>query len=364
MNKFWPLNRDQNYTPSYYDLGGARDKPDQYRDPLRSALTDIHELIHDSYTYHTSTAVQGQDRHRLQTQIALLFGSAAIIIAITMLVLMALKVDQGDQLFLYAGIEVGSIAIALISIYVGWKSKFHKHWLLNRHIAEQLRLMKFHFLIDPRLWCGTACSYPDNYRGWKEACAQEKDRILSIKEEDLKTYMERQPLNDPQPFIRVGYSSQDLEQLIKYYFDKRIDYQKKYFNSKIKAIQETDSRIKKAPETLFFTSVVIVLIHFSLDLFHAYHGISTILIGFAAIYPIVGLSVKSYRAANQMAPVSTSYLAKANALEDMKTLITEALKETPIQWERIYWMLNQCEGLLAAEHHGWLIMMHEQDITP
>ena len=52
-------------------------------------------------------------------------------------------------------------AAAVVLVIVGLVAEWHEQWLTHRYRAEQLRLIKFRFLVDPEFWCegvGSAAS--------------------------------------------------------------------------------------------------------------------------------------------------------------------------------------------------------------
>ena len=50
-------------------------------------------------------------------------------------------------------LETVSALAALVAVVLGLFIAFKARWLLERHKAERLRLLKFGFLLDPDVWC-------------------------------------------------------------------------------------------------------------------------------------------------------------------------------------------------------------------
>lgn len=360
--------------PPEYDMAAPLDLPAGVSDPTRTALDVIYGAVYSHYAKASIQARAGQEKHNVLTSVILWFGTSAIIVAVVQLLLMAAEHGDGapaivNELLPYlrefiTGAEIVIILLALALAILSTVWKYQSNWLVNRHIAESLRLLKFQSLLSPKLWCGGTGAYPNNFDGWQEELAARRDRILRISQQELTAKMRTEKVRNPPPFICAGYPDRDLGDLIEYYLDKRIGYQKNWYCTKIQQLQGRDRFIRKLPERLFYLSVVAVVLHFFLDVLREHEELSKLFVALAVILPVVGFSIKTYRSVRQLAPVASIFISKYNALDNLERRIRDELAKAPVPWEYLYTLLYQSETLLANEHHEWLILMHEQDFSP
>ena len=102
------------------------------------------EIIEPQYVVCDRDALRHQRFHRYLTLIAGVAGTLAVLMAIFRLS----KLGPGTW---PAELEFGAAAIAFLAVCAGLLAKSQRRWLLQRHKAEQLQMLKFQFLISPAL---------------------------------------------------------------------------------------------------------------------------------------------------------------------------------------------------------------------
>ena len=266
-------------------------------------------------------------------------------------------------------------ALVLAGILRGW----HGDWLLRRYQAEQLRLAKFRFLVDPDFWCQGAASAP----GSRDHFLREIERIEAIQEEDLASVA----ADDNVPTLPSDAACGSIPDALRlailaYYRRQRLASQIEYFS----ATGRRKRRWYQSPALLpavFFVSVLGVALHAwahlaarvhtdatdaAMSQTHETHnapesriprgveGLGALALAISLGLPGGWAAVRTWRTANEFGRNRTRSLARFHSLSK----IADRLRaEAPA--EDVFSDLGLCEHILAADQGEWLRLMLEAE---
>lgn len=286
------------------------DEPDDMNDdgsgevgPLRGYVRFAYDSLFPLFHETDQSAQREQSRHRGLTYKAALYGALAILVGILGLAMPPTGNELVPVLFMFIELVLAGRTAWLV-LWGVYKYR-REDWLLHRWQAEQLRLLKYSFLIDPHLWkSGGTGSAPN-----KEDLERRRDAIGALDEEDLPglSHDERIP-SFPTPAECTGMSRGDVEPLVGYYRQHRLKLQLEYFRKKTQATREWYDRPEALP-MFFFGGVVFVFLHVFWEggqlLTHSHdeHGIGSLvgrlLVFVSAALPTVWAAIRTNRQAQE-----------------------------------------------------------------
>jgi hypothetical protein len=321
---------------------------------LHDALRACQDTLLPAYRKADEAALRHQRWHRWLTMAAAIFGTLTVLAAILQL---SRLVNPRWPL----GVEIGAALFAACAVLFGVMSLRQKQWLLQRHKAEQCRLLKFRFLSDPEVWQQPAgrlherigqlrreveaveCLYPNSLHHGAVA-----DLIPEL----------------PQALASQRRIDQPPQDLLEYYQQKRLEVQMAYFSRQAERNVRLDHCTRLLPPGLFFVSVAFAFLHFLYDVLvthdpqspdhHA--SISVLLIVAAIAIPVLGAGVRTWRTAYEFARNAILFRAKYTALGQLAERLRRANDPTAV-----FYAMWCCEQILDSEHREWLRLMIEAE---
>jgi hypothetical protein len=341
--------KEQVNAPSACDMIDSTDDFAAYA-PLGDCLKKCNDALASTYDAADKAALRHQKYHRRLTNFAVIAGTLAVLLAI-------LQLTGFVPTHLPMWMEVFAAVIALCAVVLGLIQSRQTSWLLQRHKAEQCRLLKFRMLIDPDYWAVDA----EQTRSWTDRLHRRIHTIREMTPRQLREWMEnRDVLQAPSGVSRCALADDVLRALIGYFKDKRLHVQMAYFNKRANQYHGIDRYLRNVPPLLFFLSILVVFAHFTLDAVaesgNGIHGISIVLVALAVSLPVLGAGIRSIRSAHEFARSASLYRAKYEALKR----IADRLEEEA-DCEQILRTLWHCEQFLEAEHREWLRLMSEAE---
>jgi hypothetical protein len=336
------------------------DLDSEYEDlePLTTAIPKFNELLNLKYKEHDEDAIVKQNNRNRYLNSTIRAGTGALILAVFQFLLIAFNIEVSYQL-LFAGIEVLTVLFAVYAIYGGYQL-FHIRWLLERHKAERLRLLKFRYLINPILWCNN----PTNIESWYKKLNEEIDKIENLEEEDIDSWIIESKIEKPPEITGCYYNKNNIAAFLRYYLDKRLNHQKNYYCEKIKTLSKEDKKIpEKLPLRLYLTGVIFVIIHiisaflYYITNFLLIHDLSFIFLFFAILFPLLGAAISSTRSGLEISRSIRIFKGKYSAIVEFEKKIETQLNEDNLPWKEIGTILWECEKFFEAEHHEWLLLI-------
>ena len=343
---------------------------------LAPVLRDCRDTVAAAHQEADSAAVRYRTRHRWVVLTTALCGMLAVLFAI-------LQLSPLVQLHIFWAKEgeIAAAVVAVVAVIFGLVAAFSRKWLLERDKAERYRLLKFRFLISPKLWSGAT---RDTRQDWLhthmkpfEAWDKKAQKRWAENQDEVS---ETTPTGAPEDADETL-----LTELIDYYEQKRLNYQQEYFDSQAKRRHFLERFTRFAPLLFFFLSILAALGHFVYDLEAGQpsepplqiseegtnsqtgaHGepsseakhesISVMLILAAACLPVVGAAVRTLRAAHEFGRNALRFQATSN---ELKRLRHDLRKEQGSQ-ARLS-VLYRVEKVLEAERREWLRLMMEAE---
>lgn len=237
----------------------TRAKPDLHdedtdlEDPgtLGEYLRLCHDHLTRPFAHADREALACQRRHRRITGAAAAFGGGALVLSS---VTISFKGLIPPWLIL---VEAAVATLATIFVLTGLVRRWHGEWLLRRYQAEQLRLVKFRFLVDPEFWCEGGPSAVRN----RDRFIHEIARIETIEEGELDALAADEDVPKPPSEAACAAISDALRlEILAYYRRRRLESQIRYFAS----AGRKRPRMYQSPALLpfiFFASVLAVVVH-------------------------------------------------------------------------------------------------------
>jgi len=335
--------------PRDYDIIDTEEDLSKYL-PLSNALKKCRETITPTFDLADKTALRHQKYHRALTNVAVVFGTIAVLLAI-------LQLTGFVATHLPMWVEVLAAIMALCAVIVGLIQSRQTMWLLQRHKAERCRLLKFRFLIDPELWANDIA----RVKSWENRLQLEVDEIKELIQKSLHEWIENREVSDvPSGIFQCEMKTDIQRALVQYYKDKRLDVQMNYFAKRANQYHGIDRYLRNLPPILFLLSVLAVFGHFAIDVIlkssTILHNFSVLLIALAVSLPVTGAAIRSVRSAHEFARSACLYHAKYEALNR----IAYRLKGE-VDCENILLALWHSEQFLEAEHREWLRLMTEAE---
>jgi len=330
--------------------------------PLAKALRFLDETIREPWQLANDTAKQHQKRHRRLASVAIITGGTSVALAIIQLALLKSWTELKDWAALLEGIAV---VAGLIAVVVGLGAKFDRHWLLQRHLAQRLRMLKFQSLARTELWCGDEAKWQDWVRAEVEAL-KHTDSFKQVKEWSGvgKTAPETAvPAN-------CGATPEQVRALAAYYACKRLKFQSAYF---LRQSERYRRRVWHWPHLglpLFFLSVLAVLLHFLAEyvgpreynagraaVAHFWELVAIWGVAAAALIPVLSFGVRAWFSAFELPRSASLFAAKHYALDHAAAHAPEDTPDLAATLRHI----AQNEHFLEHELREWLRLLLEAE---
>jgi hypothetical protein len=319
--------------------------------------------IADPYWTANFSAKRFQKRHKLIVDVALWFGTIAIIFAILQLPLLY-SPQLAKSWFIVA--EFTAALATGIFVFWGVKSAVHHEWLLERHKAEQFRFLKYRSLLE----LAELSARDSELNDWKESLRKRIHKIEDLTKARVRRWLgENKASHEPVRPLHSVFSDKDFKKLVEYYRRKRLDVQINYFFEKAEKELERDWVTRLLLPLFFLLGIACACGHFIVDLVVTFlershvaldvtwqHPVSVGLIEAAAIFPVVGSAIRTYRGAHESSRNTTRFRAAFVELGRLgERLQMETLPEA------ILGHLRRSEEILEVEHRDWLRLMTEAE---
>jgi hypothetical protein len=257
-----------------------------------------------------------------------------------------------------ATLEVASAIAAVAAVLGGITAKVNHKWLLHRHVAERLRMLKFEALGRPEFWCAEL----DQWSAWLRHRCTEVLGVASIQEvADWARSGAAEPLEPPVPAHRLPEAEMRVATI--YYRVKRVLYQAAYFDrQRAKSAQESHW-LHRLAFPMFVATMIAVIGHFAADYVahhqdsddarEAWHAVGVWAMAAAALFPVIGLGVRAWLGAFERVRIASLFEAKNRALlATAGTMRTDAGDCATTMHH-----VAHVEHFLENEHREWLRLL-------
>lgn len=351
--------------PSAASVGPSDDMHDSAQDlatvrawpPLHDALVALNTILVPQFDAADVRALRNQRFYRWVILVTASGGSAAVLFALAQLTLERLGLPHAAERAAWG--EIIAIAATGIAVAVGHSVVWLESWLLDRFRAEQLRLLKFRSLLDPRLWEAGATQ-----GAWRNDVQIAHDRITQLGRFELKHQSERETIPRlPTQADCCHLSPDSLDALIRYYRRKRIVTQRDYFAAAASRGTAFFDRPKLLP-AFFGASVIIVAAHVAVYLITGgseserppWDAVSTLLIAASAALPVTWAGIRTWRSAREFSRNVARSAARRDMLEEVAQRLDEPTRRDP---QCLLGELQICELVLDSDQREWLRLMRE-----
>jgi hypothetical protein len=327
-------------------------------DRFQDAIRFLDRELRPKYDAADESAMRHQARHRLVAKLAITSGGLAIGFAIIQL---ALLQSVPGWAGVVAGMEAFAVLAGGLAVALGLWARSDRQWLVQRHIAERLRMLKFRAFGRKELWVG-------NIDDWKAWALHERNTIVSSSTfaKVMDWVDDDRAMVEPDVKVSAG-ASQDAHAIATYYRWKRIKFQAAYFDRQGRKLMSPSTRLlPHAGLPLFALTVLAVVVHFAIDLW--VHGAGTLspqpvvekwkLVGTwalaaAALLPVLSLCLRAWTGAFEYLRSGQLFKAKQRVLENAATDIAASTNAVPVTLRQI----ATIEYTLEQEHREWLRLM-------
>lgn len=219
--------------------------------PLGEYLRLCRDHLSEPFGHADREALASQRQHRRVTGAGAALGGAALVLAAVNISFHGLI---PTWLLL---VEAGLAALATVFVLAGLVRRWHGEWLLRRYQAEQFRLVKFRFLVDPDFWCEGG---PSAVRT-RDRFIHEVARIQAIEEGELDALAADEDVPKlPSEAACAAISDALRLEILAYYRRQRLESQIRYFST----AGRKRARLYQSPALLpliFFASVLAIVVH-------------------------------------------------------------------------------------------------------
>lgn len=353
--------RPKDYETPDYDMIDSEEDIKHRWPELESVLHDCADIIYPAYDKANSAAIRNQTYHKWLVFVAAIFGMLAVLFAILSLAayiprdspLPGLLSPLPLELWWVRVGELIAALLALVAVIVGLVAAFLPTWLSEREIAERCRVLKFLFLISPELWSG--------------AKPEARQKLLRTSVESLKTSGkgdlerwergENKVLKEASSAAPATLGEDVFMQLLDYYRDKRLCFQKHYFGRQARRRHLWERFTRTAPVLFFFLSIVAALGHFGIDEVSRltpfdYETASLTLLMLAACLPVVGIAVRTLHTAHEFGRNALRFESTSG---DLEYLARELEAKSGPQAKLV--VLRRIEDFLGVERREWIRLM-------
>ena len=313
--------------------------------------------INEQFTVADREALRNQRWHRVFTLAATLSGGGgALLIGVW-------NLDFGIPHANPAAIELALVLLLVVSIGIGIWQQRKNRWLLNRHKAELLRLLKFEFLTTPSVWHGCDANGTEWIAGKIRGVDAIGDRGALQEAVASARISEEIPLPPDIP-------TPTLLRLVEYYLSKRLNPQKEYLANRAQRNAFWDGALQRNINTMmFFASVAAIAAEAVFTLRSATESPTTIILTTlgAASAPVIASMNRTLRSAFEFSRNRSRFLAAHDALSKLEQRLTHQLlwprtaELTSDAKATVLREFERCETQLRTEHNEWLRLMLEAE---
>jgi hypothetical protein len=313
--------------------------------PLRAALEVCNQEIAPAFQHADERAISLQRRHHGIVLVAASLGTLAVVMAILGL---AERLWPDNVQKVLPQFEVVAALLALVAVLLGVFLALQRGWLLQRYRAEQLRALKFTYLVEPQAWGADPAVDRARLR-------QEVQRIKAATPKELKTWTEDPSGPPSRAWAGGGQPPDDLAALVDHYRLKRLGKQGWYYFNRANENEGVEVLTGRIPRWAFYASILAALAHFASEPLHD-PVFSTGLVVVAAVLPVLGSAVRTVRGSREFARNSMRYRANYEALVHL-----DGRLHTMASPELILDELRYAERTLENESREWLRLMREAE---
>jgi hypothetical protein len=369
-----PCGREPTEKPPNYDMEDSEEDYERWRS-LAPLLRDCEATVLEAYHGADSASRRYQVNRRWVVTTAAVCGMLAVLFAIVQLAIFQLPSPVQSRMSWVKHGEIAAVIAALVAVVVfGLRAALPTKWLLERERAERYRTLKFRFLFHPEVWSEAT---PEERQDWLRS---QIAGIKALDKESLEGWAKGENVASEVdlPGLPVGLDDEVIIHLSSYYKEKRLCWQKDYFDDQVGRRHLWERLTKVAPVLFFFLSILAAMAHFVWDLevlnlsgeaathpteaqgggsLRADHDpISLWLIVLAAGLPVVGAAIRTVRTAHEFGRNTLRFQAASNELEHLGGKLED---ETDPQAHLK--VLHSVEEVLEAERREWMRLMIEAE---
>jgi len=254
--------------PDDYDIDDSQPSEETYKasydvkittEPLVGAINFFRSDFLPCYRRADDQALKFQEQHKKIARIAISLGFLAILFAILQLCRLSLSSELTlpfvdlDVVEIFRVGEIIAGIFAAVAVVAGLYRASQNKWLINRHIAERYRLIKFRSLLDKKFWdintfdkwkndtktkikeLNELYDHENNGHSLQNAGTVLYTKICSIlrreKEEPdvIEDWINTETVTQRRELGNCSYSSAAKAEFLDYYRKKRLIYQRNYY---------------------------------------------------------------------------------------------------------------------------------------
>lgn len=329
--------------------------------PLNDALHEIDEALLTRFEEHDRLANESQRRFRFVIFVAAWGGTLVVLGALAQLAYVALDLHTAA----HRAEKFSALLIILtaIGVFAGLKIAQIENWLIDRFKAEQIRLLKFRMLLDPRIW-GSA----EKRDAWRRELHTQRDQILRVNQGTLSGESER----DEVPALPTREACSDITRdqlvaLVDYYRSARIEPLLQYFTVAARRNPASVDQSRLLP-LVFSISIILAGIHVAIEQAlqrlpqffvtteYAWEAVSIALVATAAALPILWAGMRIWRSTRESTRNVTRYAARKHMLENELPKLNSLHGSDA---EHVLSQLQTIELVLESDQRAWLRLMRE-----
>src|ERR1700728_382121 len=328
--------------------------------PLLNALTVSQELILPVFREADQRATRYRAKYQQVSLGAVGMGLFAVVLGIWEITPLPAWLHISKlHLTIVEGVTA---ACCLIFILLGTIFKPKNNWLLARYRAENLRLLKFKTLVDPRLWCENGG--PADRSGETPADHVRADVRAAVRAfeglvyEDVKEHAAHRVIPDVSEIHCPESCEEELHEIIHYYCEKRLSTQMDYLTAKSEEDERSGVLSSLLTNIFFFVSFGLVLFHVALDYVHRLETDEDplargLMLG-AVLLPALVAGVRTYRASREFERNALRHRATLHSLEGLNVEMGKAKNLA-----KKFRIARACELILEFDSSEFMRLLRE-----
>ncbi len=348
---------------------------------LQEAVEHLQTTLLPNWRIADHAAIRHQQNHRTLARIVIGMGTAAIIFAVLQ---MAVANELTSLHTLTRVLEGVAVAAGVVTVGLGLWTKGDRKWLCERNRAERLRMLKFKALGWEEIWSG-------DLTAWKNRVETELGQLTGVlSEEHLHEWSENErPRTESPPTSAAWKGDASFPAIKSYYQLKRLDFQRRYFEKRIREHRAAARPWRHLSLPVFLISTICVLLHFVGDALEEsaeagsrnsqpsmvvsppvehikpdstnpkaamWQRVAVWSLTFAIIIPVAGLGVRVWLGAFEPHRSANLYACKNRAVEDLRKRLASPTE--PHAWATY---VSETEFFFENEHREWLHLMLETE---